>query len=661
MIFKKLGSLSLLPGLLLAMLLPAGAFAALSQKDADFHIMGVFDAYRMGNPIKLASHAQKLEGHVLTPWIEYMRLSLKLEDAQNAEVKGFFGSYGNTYVGERMRGDWLKVLGKRGDWKEFDREAADYARDDIEVRCYAWLSRVSRGDESALAEAQEMWVYPVELPEGCEKLATLMWERGRIQVPEVWLRVRELFEEGQITASKTALGYLPKDEAPDERMLAEAARQPKRLLAKLPRTMDKRATREVVVLAALRQARNDPEQVAAMLEGELAKDLPEEDVRYLWGRVALEGARVHHENALRWFARADDARLDGQQLAWKARAALRRGAWQTVRDAIDRMSPEQRREAAWTYWYGRALAAQGETTGARAYYLRIAGQTDFYGLLANEELGYVGTVPVAGYTPTDDDVGKARATPGLARALELIRLGMRTEGVREWLFTIRHFDDKRLLGAAELARREGVNDRAIHTADRTVRTHNFDLRYPVPYYEVFREYAKTYNLDEAWVLGLARQESRFVTDARSGVGAAGLMQVMPKTAKLVAKKVGMRNFRPKDVIEVKTNVNLGAGYMRMVLDQLGHQVLASAAYNAGPSRARRWRDAKPLEGAIYAETIPFGETRDYVKKVMANSVFYSAVLTKSATPIKARLGTVPARAAGEPLEEDDPETAAGNP
>ena len=162
-----------------------------------------------------------------------------------------------------------------------------------------------------------------------------------------------------------------------------------------------------------------------------------------------------------------------------------RGAWQTVREAIDRMSPEQRREAAWTYWYGRALAAQGEATGSRAYYLRIAGQTDFYGLLANEELGYVGTVPVAGYTPTDDDVAKARANPGLARALELIRLGMRTEGVREWLFTIRYFDDKRLLAAAELARREGVYDRAIHTADRTVRTHNFALRYPVPYYEVF--------------------------------------------------------------------------------------------------------------------------------------------------------------------------------
>src|SRR5258705_9893410 len=173
MIFKKLGSklgsLSLLPGLLLAMLLPAAAFAAASTKDADFHIMGVFDAYRMGNPIKLASHAQKIEGHVLTPWVEYMRLSLKLEDAQTPEVKAFFSSYGNTYVGERMRGDWLKVLGKRGDWKEFDREAADYARDDIEIRCYALLCRVSRGDESALVEAEDMSGYSGELPECWEK------------------------------------------------------------------------------------------------------------------------------------------------------------------------------------------------------------------------------------------------------------------------------------------------------------------------------------------------------------------------------------------------------------------------------------------------------------------------------------------------------------
>jgi peptidoglycan lytic transglycosylase len=603
--------------------------------------------------MKLSKHAKKAEHHALAPWVDYWKISLRLDDAQTSEVRAFLKAQENTYVAERLRGDWLKVLGKRADWKEFERELANYAREDLEIRCYAWLSRLARGDESALAETHDMWLEPRDLPPSCDKVADLLWERNRIQVTDVWERVRELFENGQITAAKEALGYLPKAEAPDERQLAEAARQPKRLLVKLPKTMEKRASREVVVLAAIRHARNDPEGMAEALEGPLAKLLPDEDLRYLWGRVGFEGARIHHENALRWYARAGELRLDDDQLAWKARAALRRGNWQTVREAINRMSPESRREAAWTYWYGRALAAQGEATGSRAYYLRIAGQTDFYGLLANEELGYVGTLPETTYTPSDADLAKARTHPGLERALDLIRLGMRTEGVREWLFTIRHFDDKQLMAAAELARREQIYDRAIHTADRTIRSHNFALRYPLPFHDVFREYAKTHGLDEAWVLGLARQESRFISDARSGAGAAGLMQVMPRTAKYVAAKFRLRKFRPKSVTDIETNVELGTGYLKMVLDQLGHQVLASAAYNAGPSRARRWRDVKPMEGAIYAETIPFGETRDYVKKVMANSVFYSALLNKGPTPIKARLGTIPARNASEPIEEDE--------
>ncbi len=310
MIFNKLRRISVLPALTLALLaMPAGA------KDADFHLLGTFDAYRAGDPIKLARHAQKIEGHVLTPWVEYWRISLNLEDSTTSEVRAFFSKYGNTYVAERLRGDWLKVLGKRADWKEFERELADYARDDLEVRCYAWLSRISRGDESALAEAEEMWLTPTELPEGCEKLATLLWERNRIQVTDVWRRVRKLFEEGQITAAKVTLGYLPKEEAPDERMLAEAARQPKRLLAKLPKSLDKRTTQEVVVLAAIRHSRNDVEAVAQMLEGVLAVALTPEDLRFLWGRIAHEGARAHHQTAVRWYRRAEEASLDETQRA----------------------------------------------------------------------------------------------------------------------------------------------------------------------------------------------------------------------------------------------------------------------------------------------------------------------------------------------------------
>jgi soluble lytic murein transglycosylase len=611
-------------------------------------VLAAYDAYRAGDPIKLAKLAKRLEGHVLEPWLDYWRLSMRLEDAPQKDVREFLATHANLYVNERLRADWLRVLGKRSEWAEFDRQAVRYMRDDLEVNCYRWISRIERGDEAALGEAMAMWLEPTELPDGCQRLSMVLSARGRLTVTDVWRRVRVLFEQGQITAAKTTLALLPKNEAPDERMLAEAARQPRRFIERLPKALETRAAHEVAVLGAIRYARIDAPAVARALEGPLAELLSDAELKYLWGIVGYESAREHHNDALKWFARAGDTPLEDRHLAWKTRAALRDGEWKLVRESIDRMSFGAAHQTAWVYWYGRSLAAQGEEMGSRAYFLRIAGQADFYGLLASEELGYVMALPDVTHVPTEEEVAAAAEDPGLKRALELIRLGLRVEGVREWIHTIRSFDDPRLLAAAELARRNGVYDRAIHTADRTSRLHNFTLRYPMPYQDVFRGYAATHGVDEAWVLGLVRQESRFNTDARSGAGAAGLMQVMPRTARYVASKIGMRNYRAKSVTEIETNITLGTGYLKLVMEQLGHPVLASAAYNAGPSRARRWRDEKPIEGAVYVESIPFSETRDYVKKVMANAVYYSAVLEKKPVPFKTRLGIIQPPGASEP-------------
>ena len=651
MTFKRLRNL--LAGLALALPLAAGA-APRHAASTDDDVLTAYDAYRAGDPIKFARMAKKLDGHLLEPWIDYWGIAMRLEDTPLADVHAFFEEHANTYVAEMLRGDWLKVLGKRGDWKEFARELPLYPRDDDEIRCYATLMSIERGEDFSMQEADWFWLDPAELPEGCARLTERLLDDEQITVTDVWRRVRVLFARGQITAAKTALGYLAKEDSPDERMLADAARQPKRVLTRLPKNLDKRPVREVVILAAIRYARNDPDATAAILEQRLASQLPESEVNYLWGRIGYEGAREHDPDALKWYARASAKSLDEDQLAWKIRAALRAGRWQVVRDTIDLLPVSSRHDSNWTYWYGRSLAALGEETGSRAYYLRIAGQTDFYGLLASEELGYVSTVPESVYVPTETEVEAAGKARGLARSLEMIRLGMRTEGVKEWLFSVRYFDDAQLLAAAEFARRQGIWDRSISAADRTVRQHNFALRYPMPYRELFSEYAKTYNLDESWILGLVRQESRFITDARSGAGAAGLMQVMPRTARFVAHRIGIRRYDGRSVTEAKTNITLGTGYLRIVLDQLGSQLLASAAYNAGPARARRWRDeGRALEGAVYAETIPFPETRDYVKKVMANAVFYSALIEKQPTPLKARLGTIPPRGNSvEPVDEE---------
>jgi len=621
-------------------LLAPGAHAASRTPDPDAALLAAYDAFNAGDPMKLARAAPLLRGNVLEPYIDYWALSLRLEDAGKAEVRAFLEKYSGTYVAEMLRGEWVKVLGKRADWSDFDKERAALPSDDLEIRCYGWLAHMARGERVALRAAKAVWLEPRELPDGCNTLVDELAARDAIAPQDIWQRARLLFENGQITAAKRTLGYLPKGQAPNEWRLAQAATHPQRLLTQVPLVAKTRADSELLVLAALRLARNDPQAAADALGGPLGAVLDAQDTAYLWAQIGYQGARGHDDQALDWYAKAGDYELSDDQQAWKARAALRSGDWQTVRESIDGMSVQESHLNAWLYWYGRALAAQGKNDAARAYYMRIAGETDFYSVLAAEELGFLSTAPANGYAPTEAEVAAAGMRPGIARALELYRLDLRTEGAREWAFAVRGMDDHQLLAAAEFARRAGLFDRAIRTADMTKQVHNFRLRYLAPYREVFGEFAREHGLDEAWVLGLVRQESHFIVDAHSAAGARGLMQLMPRTARWVARKIGLKHYHPKHMAEVKTNITLGTGYLKLVLDDLGHEVLASAAYNAGPQRARRWRDARPVEGAIYAENIPFDETRRYVKKVMSNAIFYAAIYGDGPSSLKERLGTV---------------------
>jgi soluble lytic murein transglycosylase len=514
---------------------------------------------------------------------------------------------------------------------------------------------VARGDAPAAIEAGAVWLELRELPEGCQKLVDALLARGAVEDERLWQRARLQLYYGYVTAARRSLEDLPAAARPDERLLAQAVTAPRQLVARPPRDLEPRAAREMLVFALLRLSRSDLGAAAQALREDAGARLPQEDREYLWARFATLAAFEHRDDALAWYALAGAAPLDDNQLAWKARAALRAGRWQAVLDAIERMSPQAGLDLAWTYWSGRARGALGDAEGAREQFERIAGQPLYYSVLATEELGGVANIPLPHHEPSETEVDQARAHVELARALELFRLGLRTEATREWMFAVRHMGDRRLLAAAELARRAAVFDRAIGTAGRTELLHDYRMRYLAPYREVFREYAGAYGLEEAWVLGTVRQESRFIPEARSGAGATGLMQILPHTARWMARRIGYKNYSPKRVAEVETNVTLGARYLQHVLERTGHPVLASTAYNAGPNRALRWQPARPLEGAIFIESIPFDETREYVKRVMANTVHYALLLEGRSAPLKRRLGTIAGRGgagAGEAFPEN---------
>jgi len=646
---------------------PVGAMAqgrsAPARSDslsADDAFMAAREAVRVGDRERLAMLAERVKGHPLAAYVEFWQLQTRLRTDEpariDAAVAEFFARHPDTFLADRLRLEWLLALGMRRDFDAYAREQpALIWGDDAQIRCYSMLARYLReGRSEALArEARQLLAGTRESgTEGCVALTDALLEDGRLSI---WERVRALVEQNQLATAKrvatAARGTSPA-------LIAQAIDSPAAFLTTHERRLTE-AQRELAIVAIARLARDDAAQ-AARFAIALNLHLTPEQRGIVWGRIGHMAALKLAPEAIDWYRRGgehvgiglDAVRAD-EVLEWQVRAALRGDPngpdWRMVRSAIERMPAALARDPAWVYWRARALQAEERKDEATDLLRTIAGRFHFYGKLAAEDLGEVIVVPPRASEPSAEDLAPMAANPGFARALAFYRLGLRPEGHREWNWQLRGMSDRQLLAAAEYARSINVIDRMISTSDRTREEFDFTQRFPAPHRTEMTQNARAVGLDETWVYGLIRQESRFIQDIRSSAGAQGLMQLMPSTARFVARKVGMNDFAPARINEVDVNLRLGTGYLRMVLDDLdGHPMLATAAYNAGPGRPRLWRStlARPVEGAIFAETIPFNETREYVKKVMSNAVYYAALFDNKAQSLRARLGTVAAKEAG---------------
>ena len=644
-------------------LFPLAAISAPArQQSQDEIFLAARDAVRSGDNARLGRYVTQLNGHVLQPYAESWLVRQRLEDAAAEDVRAFLAREQGNLVADQVRREWLKTLGKKQRWELFQSEYPLLVNNDSEIACYALQARWQLKDESALVEVRAQWNQPRDLPEGCVPLIQALIADGQLTSRHVWERIRALLEAGATTTAWHTAEYLSSREALDRGQLFATAAGPKNYLDRKGPDYTRRNVRELTMFAVHRLARNDPQAAAAYWDKKLRAKFSAEENAYVWGQLALHAARRNLPEALKWYIEAGDAALSEEQFAWRMRAALRRENWKEVQVTANKMSPLQRNEPAWIYWRGRAAQALGDPVGARALFALVAGEHHFYARLAAEEMGLSFAVPAKGYTPTGGELAAVARQPGFQRALALYRVGLRFESAREWIWSIRGMDDKQLLAAAEFALQNDMFDRAINTADKTLAVHDFSVRYLAPHRDSLAGGARAQQLEEAWVLGLVRQESRFISGIKSSAGAAGLMQLMPATAKWVAKRMGMKDYSWSRVTEADVNAALGTYYLRHVLDDLdGNPVLAAAAYNAGPGRARRWRETRSLEGAIYAETIPFNETRDYVKKVMSNTMYYAAMLGGEPGSLKARLGIIAPRRGSDAeierrqLEQEEPQ------
>jgi soluble lytic murein transglycosylase len=610
--------------------------------DAD--LLAAREAAQRGQWKALEGYRARLAGHILEAYPAYWLLAGNLERSDPREVRAFLDRYPASPLAESLRREWLRALGASGSWETFRAEYPKVVGDDAEITCYSFQERLARSDPEVMAEARALFVSGREASGACEPVFAALATAGRVGDAEIWERVRAMLAEGNVKEARRANALLPARAGLNDKQLERVSKDPAAFLAKekLGRNVS-RAQQETLVFAIERLARNKPEEAADRLAA-LTPRLEPQAVRHAWGQVAWQGALNQHPRALEWYSQVGTTALTDSQIAWKARAALRAGNWKEVLGSIQALPADQQRDPAWRYWRARSLRALGEPQAADQLLRGLAGQQTFYGILAGEELGIATAPDWNGFRPQSTDLDRVRAFEGIQRSLALYRLGLEPEALREWRWAIRGLDDRDLLAAAEVARQANEVERAINTADRTVLVHDMSQRFPTPHREQLSAAARQWDLDEAIVYGLVRQESRFMAEARSRVGAAGLMQLMPATARWVARQISMRAFKPDMLLRPEVNLQMGTYYFRRVLMDLGHPLLATAAYNAGPGRARRWRDERALEGAIYAETIPFNETRDYVKKVFTNAWFYHHRLTGRTANLHEMLGQVAGRA-----------------
>jgi soluble lytic murein transglycosylase len=631
----------------------------LAQNAADDRVVQAREALRKKDKAALSAAVASTANHPLAQWVAYWELTNRLNTATVEELEAFYARWPQTYVEDRLRNDWLLELGRRRDWAAF---AKDFPRfrmnDDREVTCYALLTQHLAGQPVRDA-ARAAWMAQRDGDDGCQLMATTLYGAGVLNAQDAWHKARLSVEFNRPRNARHAAGLVNARLAND---VGEAFDNPIRWLARRPHGHGADAA-EVATLALIRLANTDNDLAIAQAQ-EYQGQLPRAHAALAWAAVGKQAAMKLQGNAVPAYERALElsssaaseqrARViwSADTLQWMARAALRTAMPASARHrlvhaAVEALPEHERADGTWAFWQARTAlqaapkgeAGEAQRQAARAQLEAMASPLHFYGALANEELGRPHRLPPVPAAPTAAEREAVRTHAGMGRALKLIAIGLRHEGVREWNYSLRGMSDRELLAAAQRACEAEVWDRCINTSERSRNEIDVAQRFPTPFRERVQASAHAAGLDPAYVFGLIRQESRFIPDIRSHVGASGLMQVMPATASWTAKRVNMP-FTAPQITDIDTNLRIGTTYLKMVLEDLsGSQAMAAAAYNAGPNRPRRWREGGTVEAAAWAENIPFNETRDYVKKVLSNALVYSLVLGHEKPPtLSTRLG-----------------------
>jgi len=621
-------------------LLAIGAVSAqepgLAQREA---FSRAWQAAARGERATFQQERKGLENYLLYPYLQYEDLRQRRNRVDDAEMVAFLESHGDWAFTAPLRTSWLRALASKGQWDSLLAHAGDSP--DTEVRCAYAQARIRAGDTDGLVPiVQALWNVGQSQPKACDAAFRWLRQEGGITPGLAWERIRLSMEAGQPRLSLYLARFLPESERAWVDRWYQQHVAGYHTLDQAVRWPDTETARGIVKFGLRRLARKDPDRAWHLYHAMTTHFGWTADERSgllreiaLWSAVDGSPATPERMGAVPADSR-DDALLE-----WWARFALARADWPGLLTAVSAMSPATAGDSRWRYWQARALLATNDAARSRELLETLATEAGFYGFLAADSLGLPYSVCPEEPMVSAEAIDRLGGQPDFQRAVELRKAGVGNWARSEWTLATSSLDPEGLRVAAGLAVREGWPDMAIFALGNSGDQRWYEWRFPLDFSELVERNAGSLHLDPSWVLGLMRSESAMAEDALSSAGARGLMQLTPATARQLAQRHGYRYAGIGQLMQAEDNVRFGTTYLRELLDRFGdNPVLAAGAYNAGPNAVDRWlRDLPTADPAIWVETLPFFETRDYIPRVLAFATLYDWRLQQPVRRISSRM------------------------
>lgn len=593
---------------------------------------------------------EELVDYPLYPYLAFAELSRRLGTATSDEIETFLQRYSDTPLAWRLRRTWAKLLARRGHWQKF--LDVYESSDDATLRCQ-WLRALINADQAdkAMPHVEAIWLVGRSQPPACDPVFKAWRSAGYLSRDLVWQRIGLAVRAGRPSLASYLARFLDSE---DRRLVSEwlaVRKQPARVVQVAHLDGDAKITEMILVYGIERLARRDPELAADTWERLRTRfAFSGAAVATVHRRLGLSYAFAGNAQALYWLNTIPETEMDDRAREWRILSAMNQGEWRqalehllTVQGGKKAAIPSSQR---WRYWTARALESLEWYDDADSIYADLGRERSYYGFLAADRIDHDYRLNHRTLEYSDHELRLLAAQPGAMRARELHSLGRAINARREWRMFTHGMSDEELARAAKLADGWGWHGRAILTVARTPHLDDLEMRFPLAYHDRVLEQARDKDLDPAWMYAIVRQESAFIADARSPAGALGLMQIMPGTGRKIGRSLERPLKNREQLLDADISLEFGSTYLRTLLDQLnGHPVLAAAAYNAGPHRVERWRPAEQNVSAdLWIENIPYRETREYVRRVIAYTTIYERRLGRKSVRVSERLMPIPSRA-----------------